>query len=122
MTGGSKIHHMNEGQFRRAKKLIRGTCANCDGGNCLLLDQGEACVCPQLISYTVLCRYFLLAVLPADKELYADIMDKDSRKHCVLCHALFVPTGNRARYCPSCAALQERRRKARWARKKRRRR
>ena len=119
MSGGTKLRRMDEGQLRRAKKLIRGLCANCDGGDCLLLDDGEPCVCPQLISYSVLCRYFRAAVLPADRELYADIMERDSRKRCADCGAPFVPTGSRGVFCPRCAALRERRRKAAWARKKR---
>lgn len=117
MTGD--IRRMDEGQLRRVKKLIRGLCANCDGGNCLLLDDGESTVCPQLLTYSVLCRYFRAAVLPADRELYADIMERDSRKRCADCGAPFVPTGSRALFCPRCAALRERRRKAEWARRKR---
>lgn len=113
------IRRMDEGQYRRAKKLIRGLCANCDGGNCLLLDDGETTVCPQLITYSVLCRYFRAAVLPADRELYADIMERDARRKCADCGAPFVPTGSRGVFCPRCAALRERRRKAEWARRNR---
>ena len=60
-------------QRRRCNRLIKRLCANYDDGNCLLLDDGEPCVCPQTISYSLLCRYFHNAVLPAEKELYADI-------------------------------------------------
>ena len=60
-------------QRSRCNRLIKRLCANYDDGNCLLLDDGEPCVCPQTISYSLLCRYFRNAVLPADKELYADI-------------------------------------------------
>ena len=119
MSAPREIRRMNEGQFRRVRKLVRSLCANCDGGSCLLLDDGEEHVCPQLISYSVLCRYFEAAVLPADRELYADIMERDSRRRCADCGAPFVPTGSRAVYCPDCAAIRERRRKAAWARKKR---
>lgn len=80
MSAPREIRRMNEAQFRRARKLISHLCANCDGGNCLLLDDGEEHVCPQRISYSVLCRYFVAAVLPADRELFADIMEKDSRE------------------------------------------
>ena len=59
---------MTEGQLRRARKLIRRLCANYDEGNCLALDEGEGCVCVQSISYSLLCRYFKEAVLPADAE------------------------------------------------------
>ena len=62
---------MTEGQLRRARKLIRRLCANYDEGNCLALDEGEGCVCVQGISYSLLCRYFKEAVLPADAELCA---------------------------------------------------
>ena len=119
MRGGKEIRRMNEAQARKVRKLVRSLCANCDGGNCLLLDDGEDHVCPQLISYSLLCRYFESAVLPADRELYADIMEKDSRRRCADCGAPFVPTGSRAVCCPACSVLRERRRKAAWARKKR---
>mgnify|MGYP003821611983 CR=1 FL=1 len=103
------LPRMTEAQFRRAKKLIRKLCANCDDGNCLLLDDGEVCVCPQLISYTLLCRYFRAAVLPADVELYAEIMHSDGRKRCAECGALFASNGNRAQYCNRCKAVVQRR-------------
>ena len=45
-------------QRRRCNRLIKKLCANYDDGNCLLLDDGEPCVCPQTISYSLLCRYF----------------------------------------------------------------
>ena len=64
-----KLPHMDERQFRRVKKLIRRLCANCEGGNCLLLDDGDPCPCPQMISNTLICKYFRAAVLPADQEL-----------------------------------------------------
>src|SRR5699024_8795015 len=36
---------------------------NYDAGNCLLLDDGEPCVCVQSISLSLLCRWFRVAVL-----------------------------------------------------------
>ena len=55
--------------------LVRRTCCNCRKGNCLLLDNGEKTGCVQLISrYGIYCNYFLRAVLPAEKELYAEIL------------------------------------------------
>lgn len=106
----TELPRMSDAYFRRAKKLIRKLCANCDGGNCLLLDDGEVCVCPQLISYTVLCRYFQTAVLPADRELYAEIMENNSGKKCASCGKPFVPRSNRALYCDRCRAVNERQR------------
>ena len=77
---------LNEAQFRKVKRLTRSLCANNDKGCCLLLDDGEPCVCVQSISYSLLCRYFREAVLPADRELCADIMEqRDTRKRCELC-------------------------------------
>ena len=40
-------------QRRRCNRLIKRLCANYDDGNCLLLDDGEPCVCPQTISYSL---------------------------------------------------------------------
>ena len=73
-------------QRRRCNRLIKRLCANYDDGNCLLLDDGEPCVCPQTISYSLLCRYFRNAVLPADKELYAEIF-KQRTYRCAECGA-----------------------------------
>ena len=63
-------------QVERVHRLVRELCANCDGdGNCILLDDGEAHRCVQLISiYGIYCNYFLKAVLPAEKELYTEIL------------------------------------------------
>ena len=58
---------MSDAQFRRAKKLIRRLCANYDGGNCLPLDDGDTCPCPQMITPTLICKYFRAAVLPSDR-------------------------------------------------------
>ena len=48
------IPRMNYPQYRKARKLVRECCNYCDG-NCLLLDDGEECVCVQSISYSLLC-------------------------------------------------------------------
>ena len=68
-----EILRLTPSQRSRCNRLIKRLCANFDDGNCLLLDDGESCICPQTISYSLLCRYFRNAVLPAEKELYADI-------------------------------------------------
>lgn len=49
------IPRMNYPQYRKARKLTHECCNYCDG-NCLLLDDGEECVCVQSISYSLLCR------------------------------------------------------------------
>lgn len=43
---------LNDAQHRRVKKLTRCHCANNVRGCCLLLDDGEPCVCVQAISYS----------------------------------------------------------------------
>lgn len=68
-----EIKRLTPAQRARCNRLIRRLCANYAGGNCLPLDDGEDCVCVQMISYSLLCKYFRRAVLPADKELYDDI-------------------------------------------------
>ena len=57
------------------RHIIETHCANCDeDGNCILLDDGEAHRCVQLISiYGIYCNYFKNAVLPSDREMYEQI-------------------------------------------------
>ena len=58
--------------------LVRRSCCNCCKDHCLLLDDGEETKCVQLISrYGIYCNYFLKAVLPAEKELYAEILQQN---------------------------------------------
>ena len=96
-------------QYRAVRRLVHD-CCNYDGGNCLLLDDGEECVCPQSISYSLLCRWFRAAVLPLDAALCAEITkDRDEVKRCCECGATFTPKSNRAKYCPECAKEEERR-------------
>ena len=89
------IPRMNYPQYRKARKLTHECCNYCDG-NCLLLDDGEECVCVQSISYSLLCRWFRAAVLPLDGALYAEIIQsRDSVKRCAVCglHLHRNPTG-----------------------------
>ena len=113
------VRRMTEAQVRRVRQLIRRLCANYDRGSCLLLDDGEACVCPQSITNALVCRYFKAAVLPDDPELWAELTGSGPSRRCVRCGAAFVPTGSRAVYCPKCSMMRERERKAVWARKNR---
>ncbi|MCI9626324.1 MAG: conjugal transfer protein [Clostridia bacterium] len=109
---------MTPGQRRKANALIRKTCCNYDNGNCIALDDGEECVCVQSISYSLICKWFVNAVLPVDKVLYAQIMGQKV-KHCAACGAVFAPGSNRAKYCASCAAKVHRRQKNASNRKRR---
>mgnify|MGYP002565901513 CR=1 FL=1 len=113
----SDIIRMTPEQARRSRALIKNQCCNYDTGNCILLDDGEPCVCPQTISYSLLCRYFRNAVLPADKELYAEIFMQRTYR-CAECGAAFVPNSNRQKYCLSCSKKVHRRQKNESARKR----
>ena len=66
-------------QADKVHRLVKECCANCDeNGNCILLDDGEAHRCVQLIS--IYCNYFKNAVLPSDKELFEQIKKQNKLK------------------------------------------
>ncbi len=69
-------------QAEKVYRLVRELCANCDeDGNCILLDDGKAHRCVQLICISgIYCNYFKNAVLPADKELYEQIKKHNKLK------------------------------------------
>lgn len=67
-------------QSAKVRKLARRECCNCVDGNCLLLDDGGECKCVQLISrYGIYRDYFRKAVLPANKELYGEILQQNKQ-------------------------------------------
>lgn len=107
------VPRISEQQLRRCKKLIRSLCCNYDHGNCLALDDGEPCICVQSISYSLLCKWFRHAVLPADRELYAEIMKERPEKRCCICGKPLFSRSNRAKYCPDCAQRERRKQDAR---------
>ena len=73
------ILKLNSKQSAKVRKLARRECCNCVDGNCLLLDGGEECKCVQLISrYGIYCNYFRNAVLPAEKDLYEEILQQNN--------------------------------------------
>ena len=105
-------------QYRAARRLVH-ECCNYDSGNCLLLEDGEPCVCVQSISYSLLCRWFTAAVLPLDEALEAALLRRGSRKRCAVCGAFFFPKSNRGKYCPDCAGRMKRINAAKRKRKQR---
>lgn len=115
----SDIKRLTPPQSRKVNTLVRRTCCNCDNGNCILLDDGDECVCPQLISYSLLCKWFRIAVLPADKELYAELYHAEDMRRCSVCGAPFASSSNRAIYCPDCRKRITRRQTAERMRKMR---
>ena len=107
------LPHMDYRQHRRARRLVH-ECCNYDEGNCLLLDDGEPCVCVQSISFSLMCHWFRVAVLPLDGELAAALLCRGSRKRCAVCGAAFVPKSNRGKYCPDCAGRMKKIKAARF--------
>lgn len=98
---------MSDKQWRSARALIHNLCANYDSstGGCLLLDRGEVVQCPQMISYSLICRYFRDVLLedPDGKALKAEIMGDDHVKTCTVCGQPFRAVSNRAKYCARCS-------------------
>ena len=110
---------MTPAQRKRANAIIRRECCNYDGGNCLLLDDGEETVCVQSISYSVNCKWFRRFVLPGDAALEAEIFHTGEVKRCEVCGAAFIPKSNRAKYCQKCAKTVHRKQKNASERKRR---
>ena len=75
--------------------------------------------CPQLISYSLLCKWFKVAVLPADKLLYAELYQTGDRKKCTECGTSFASSSNSVKYCPDCRKRITRRQAAERMRKRR---
>ena len=59
--------------------------------NCIVLDDGDTCTCPQTISFSVCCKWFRWAVLPLDGTLEAEIFRDKDLKRCEVCGGVFVP-------------------------------
>ena len=98
----SSIKRLSPPQSRKVNSLVRRECCNCDNGHCILLDDGDECVCPQLISCSLLCKWFRIAVLPLDKLLYAELFQSEDRRRCTVCGAAFASKSNSVKYCPDC--------------------
>ena len=116
---GGSPYRMTPAQRKRANALIRRECCNCEGGNCILLDDGDSHTCPQLVSLSICCKWFRWAVLPLDEVLEAEIFRHKDTKGCARCGRAFLPKSNRAKYCPDCAAHVHRRQKRESERKRR---
>ena len=115
----SAVKRLTPPQSRKVNALVKRECCNCVDGNCLLLDDGDECVCPQLISYSLLCKWFRVAVLPADKLLYAELMNTEDKRRCIECGASFASSSNSVKYCPECRKRITRRQAAERMRKMR---
>ena len=47
------LYRMTPTQRKQANALIRRECCNYEDGNCMLLDDGDTCACPQTASFSV---------------------------------------------------------------------
>lgn len=73
---------------------------------------------PFVISYSMLCKYFRNAVLPAEPMLEAAILGTRFER-CVSCGAPILKKGNRKKYCGKCAVRAYKKQQAEYARRKR---
>lgn len=68
-------------QVERVNALVRSSCANCQDGCCLLLDDGDSHPCVQLLSVSgIYCKYFYHSVLPTDDTLYRSVIQNINNK------------------------------------------
>ena len=44
------LYRMTPAQRKQANALIRRECCCCEDGNCIVLDDGDTCTCPQTVS------------------------------------------------------------------------
>ena len=113
------LYRLTPAQLRQVTRLIKTHCCNCVDMECLLLDEGDGCGCPQMISYSLICRWFCNAVLPLAPELESEIFRDKHLKICIICGSKFVPKSNRQKYCEICRIYQERKADAERKRKER---
>ena len=45
------LYRMTPAQRKQAASLIRRECCCCEDGNCIVLDDGDTCTCPQTVSF-----------------------------------------------------------------------
>ena len=83
------LYRMTPAQRKQAASLIRRECCCCEDGNCIVLDDGDTCTCPQTISFSVCCKWFRWAVLPLDGTLEAEIFRDKDLKRCAVCGGVF---------------------------------
>ena len=50
------LYRMTPAQRKQAASLIRRECCCFEDGNCIVLDDGDTCTCPQTISFSVCSR------------------------------------------------------------------
>lgn len=88
-------------QGREVNRLLKAECANYFDGDCLKLD----CNCPQMISDSVICRYFENSVLPLNLELQHELFGAGYSKKCKRCEKKFVSKSRTVQYCDFCSGI-----------------
>ena len=94
---------MKPNQYKSARALIKGLCANYDSTSGLCLPMDTAC--PQMITQSVICKYFR-DVLLEDKDgqdLKAELYKDENIRKCEVCGRPFRALSNRAKYCAACS-------------------
>lgn len=114
---------MNDKQLlKQCAAHARAECANLHGKECVV----DECRChlintkyPTIEEGALDCDWFLLAVLPQDKELSKAVwqqlvgQDGPSRNRgrlCEICRNTFTPTSPRQKYCAACGERAKQRR------------
>ena len=95
------LYRMTPAQRKQAASLIRRECCCCEDGNCIALDDGDTCTCPQTVSFSVCCKWFRWSVLPQVGTLEAEIFSGDSVKRCAVCGQVQVSPSSRGIQFPS---------------------
>ena len=95
-----KSNNMTANPTQTASALIKTACANYAHGQCLPKDSN----CTQLQSNSLICKYFLEAVLPLSPTLHAKIMSNTHAKQCTTCHRLFRAVTPYAKHCHQCTS------------------
>lgn len=116
---------VSAGDARKVIALIQKECCNYYTGDCAPCD----CKCPQVAKMKpgaraeeespFVCRWFLDAVLPLDKDLQASLLAPHDLKQCERCGKMFAAGSNSAKYCSHCAAEIQKKLKREYAQKKR---
>lgn len=107
-------------QWWAVKRLIREHCCHLDpDGNCLLLDDGDLVVCPQLYSRSLCCTFlrFVLMKDHAADPLEMTVFHGGELRYCARCGTPFIPGGNRAKYCAGCKVIVQREQKAAYSKR-----
>jgi len=119
----ANFRELDREELRDIKRLAASECANYDREHgCLLLD--GKCYMSYGVAFTcsALCKYYRKAVLPLDPKLEALLKGEnvaDYIRRCAVCGKELYSSGNRAKYCGTCARRVHRRQKNESDRKRR---